>query len=279
MRTRGRRAPPSDGSPRRDPNPLGALSSALAHLRQSKRLTQGDVAEKLQISRSYYSLLETGGDKEPSLEFLRRLSTLLVGEELESPERLRDAARLGLAALGFEFKDPFAELIGDSEDELKIQADPAVKGVWIMSSVLGEVRDPRALRRTVANLVRPDPVHYVFFVPHGRNEWSTCLRLIEAAVPRGQAASLSDGRLRAVACPQLTCVPPVSIVHLTTTRKATVTLGNPTVDPLFYALDQSQIDAIVTELEQVLSGLQSEVTWQAEHASYTRLYPNTSRKP
>jgi transcriptional regulator with XRE-family HTH domain len=45
-------------------------------LRKAQKLTQGDVAEKVGIARSYYTRIELG-DLEPSLPTLKRMGKVL----------------------------------------------------------------------------------------------------------------------------------------------------------------------------------------------------------
>jgi transcriptional regulator with XRE-family HTH domain len=44
--------------------------------RKEKKLTQGDVADKVGIARSYYTRIELG-DVEPSITTLKRIATVL----------------------------------------------------------------------------------------------------------------------------------------------------------------------------------------------------------
>jgi transcriptional regulator with XRE-family HTH domain len=61
------------------------LTQALKILRQTKGLTQEELAKKAKITHAYLSMLESGAKRNPSLEVLQRLAKALgvsVGELL-----------------------------------------------------------------------------------------------------------------------------------------------------------------------------------------------------
>lgn len=257
---------------------MTTLSRVLAELREERDLSQNELARELGISRGYYSLLESAGEREPSLEFLRKLSGVLVGHQLSTPEQFQDACRLGLAALGHDFVDPHAKLIGTVPQEVGIQGDKRLEEVWIISEILGEMLSEDLLRQTIANLVQDNPVHYKYFVPHGRSQWSACLELMRSTLldrPDGDPSILEDGRLVAIECPPMTCIIPIRILSLSSSeRLGAITLGDPTKKrPRFYELETTQVNKIVAELTGVISNLKLRSSWVSEYATYNRLYP------
>lgn len=53
------------------------LAKALKQLRESRDLTQADLAEKAQMRQSYMAMLESGDRANPSLDILQRLAKAL----------------------------------------------------------------------------------------------------------------------------------------------------------------------------------------------------------
>jgi len=53
------------------------LATVLMKLRESKGVTQEDLAKRARVSRGYLAALEAGHKKNPSLEILKRLARAL----------------------------------------------------------------------------------------------------------------------------------------------------------------------------------------------------------
>jgi len=53
------------------------LAKALKQLRESRDLTQAELAEKAQMRQSYLAMLESGDRANPSLDLLQRLAKAL----------------------------------------------------------------------------------------------------------------------------------------------------------------------------------------------------------
>jgi hypothetical protein len=185
---------------------------------------------------------------------------------------------LGLAALGYDFTDPHARLIGTVDQEVSIQTDKRLEEVWVISEILGETLSEKLLHQTIDNLLQRNPVRYKYFVPHGRSQWPACLELMRSTIldrPGGDPSVLEDGRLVAIECPPMTCIIPIRILTLSSSeRLAAITLGDPTKKrPLFYELESSQVNKIVAELTGVIGNLKLRSSWVSEYATYRRLYP------
>ncbi len=53
------------------------VGKVLKRLRESRKLTQAELAQKVQIRQSYLAMLESGDRANPSLDILRRLAKAL----------------------------------------------------------------------------------------------------------------------------------------------------------------------------------------------------------
>jgi transcriptional regulator with XRE-family HTH domain len=57
--------------------PLRRLATVLPQLRKKRNLTQVELAQRAEMTRSHLSLLEAGHRKNPSIEILKRLARAL----------------------------------------------------------------------------------------------------------------------------------------------------------------------------------------------------------
>lgn len=260
---------------------MTALSKALTHLRGKRN--QSQLARDANVSRAYYSLLESGGGegagtkrKDPSLEFLRKVARTLIGDELETNKQVRDACRLGLAALDYPFNDPFEDMVGSIDNEIEVQSKSSVEEIWIIADVIAENVHAKLLEQTVKNLMRDPPVRYVYFVPRG-GQWDTFLKLVELSLKRMRVKDPhflhKENRLRAVACPSMLCVVPIRVLNPSSSPKVTITLGETLDHLLLFSLAPAQVKTVVTELTGILSGLGLQREWTSDHVTYELLYP------
>jgi len=239
-------------------------------------MTQEDLAEKLNVSRGYLSLLESEGEKGeklPSLQLLTKLCDVLIirGQKYKSRSQLDQITRLSLAALDLPDVDLFEDLLGTLQDEIHLQQQRSIHELWIISDALAEKHSEALLETTVANL--RDNVRYVYFVPHGDGEleWNEALARISTRLKPG---SVPGRGLVAIASPKLMCVSRIRIVNPgMRDAQGTVSLG-PLQDVVLHRLQQGQVERVQSELAPVLVALaRAPEHTTGDGTTFRRLYP------